>query len=96
MIMLMPPYHGAILKPDENGIFEHFSQISDQINIPIMIQDAPLSGVHLSSSFLARLAIEVDQVSYFKIETPGVANKLEELIALGGDFVVGPFDGEEE
>ena len=95
MIMLMPPYHGAILKPDENGIFEHFSQISDQINIPIMIQDAPLSGVHLSSSFLARLAIEVDQISYFKIETPGAANKLEELIALGGDSVVGPFDGEE-
>ena len=32
---------------------------------------------------------------YFKIETPGAASKLRELIRLGGDAIEGPWDGEE-
>lgn len=42
-----------------------------------------------------RMAREIDNVSYFKIETPQAANKLRELIELGGDAIVGPWDGEE-
>ncbi|MEM7775093.1 MAG: dihydrodipicolinate synthase family protein, partial [Pseudomonadota bacterium] len=95
MIMLMPPYHGALLKPDEQGIFEHFQRIAAAIDIPIMVQDAPLAGVHLSVSFLVRMAREIPQVSYFKIEMPGTAAKLRALIAAGDDAIVGPFDGEE-
>ncbi len=34
-------------------------------------------------------------MSYFKIETAGAASKLRELIALGGDAIEGPWDGEE-
>ena len=60
-----------------------------------MIQDAPVSGVALSAAFLARLAREVANVAYFKIEVPGAAAKLRELIRLGGDAVEGPWDGEE-
>ena len=32
---------------------------------------------------------------YFKIEMPGTAAKLRNLIAAGGDAIAGPFDGEE-
>lgn len=32
---------------------------------------------------------------HFKIETPGAATKLRELIALGGEAIEGPWDGEE-
>ena len=60
-----------------------------------MIQDAPVSGTMLSAPFLARMAKEIEQVSYFKIEVPQAAAKLRELIALGGDAIVGPWDGEE-
>jgi dihydrodipicolinate synthase/N-acetylneuraminate lyase len=60
-----------------------------------MVQDAPLSGVALSVPFLVRLAKEVPQVSYFKIEIPGTAAKLRSLIEAGGKSIVGPFDGEE-
>lgn len=95
MIMLMPPYHGAALKADEKGIHEHFAAIADAIDIPIMVQDAPLSGVTLTVPFLADLARRLPQVCYFKIETPGAAGKLRALIAAGGDAIVGPFDGEE-
>jgi len=63
--------------------------------VPIMVQDAPLSGVKLSVPFLVRLAREVPGVSYFKIEVPFAASKLRDLIAAGDGMIVGPFDGEE-
>ena len=74
---------------------EFFAQLSDAIDIPIMVQDAPVSGTVLSAPFLARLAREIEHVAYFKIETAGAASKLRELIALGGDAIEGPWDGEE-
>jgi dihydrodipicolinate synthase/N-acetylneuraminate lyase len=95
MLMLMPPYHGATLRADEQGVFEHFARVAEAVSIPIMVQDAPLSGVALSVPFLARLAREVPQVRYFKIEVPGTAAKLRALIAQGGRAIAGPFDGEE-
>lgn len=95
MVMVMPPYHGATFRVPEPRIYEFFAKLSDAIDIPIMIQDAPASGTVLSAPFLARMANEIEQVSYFKIETPGAANKLRELIALGGGAVEGPWDGEE-
>ncbi|MBK6387132.1 MAG: dihydrodipicolinate synthase family protein [Rhodoferax sp.] len=95
MVMVMPPYHGATIRVPEEKTFEFFARLSDAINIPIMIQDAPVSGTTLSASFLARMAKEIKQVCYFKIETPGAASKLRELIRLGGDAIEGPWDGEE-
>jgi 2-keto-3-deoxy-L-arabinonate dehydratase len=95
MVMIMPPYHGATIRFSEPRIHEFYTAVSDAITIPIMIQDAPVAGTPLSASFLARMAKEIAHVSYFKIETPFAAAKLRELIALGGDAIVGPWDGEE-
>lgn len=95
MVMVMPPYHGATIRVPKEKIHEFFSVVSDAIDIPIMIQDAPVSGTVLDAPFLARMAREIEQVSYFKIETPGAAGKLRELIRLGGEAVEGPWDGEE-
>jgi 2-keto-3-deoxy-L-arabinonate dehydratase len=95
MVMVMPPYHGATFRVPEAQIYEFYARVSDAIDIPIMIQDAPASGTVLSAPFLARMAREIEQVSYFKIETPGAANKLRELIRLAGDAAEGPWDGEE-
>jgi len=95
MVMVMPPYHGATIRVPEAQTFEFFARLSDAIGIPVMIQDAPVSGTVLSAAFLARMAREIEQVAYFKIETPGAASKLRELIRLGGDAIEGPWDGEE-
>lgn len=95
MVMVMPPYHGATLRVSEAGIYEFYARLSDAIDIPIMVQDAPMSGTPLSAPFLARMAREIKQLSYFKIETAGAATKLRELIALGGEAIEGPWDGEE-
>jgi 4-hydroxy-tetrahydrodipicolinate synthase len=95
MVMIMPPYHGATIRVPEPGIFDFFRIVSDAIDIPIMIQDAPVAGTPLSAAFLARMANEIEHVSYFKIEVPQAAAKLRDLIALGGSSIVGPWDGEE-
>jgi dihydrodipicolinate synthase/N-acetylneuraminate lyase len=95
MVMAMPPYHGATFRVPEAQIYEYFARLSNALNIPIMIQDAPASGTVLSVPFLARMAQEIKQVSYFKIETPGAASKLRELIRVGGTAIEGPWDGEE-
>jgi 4-hydroxy-tetrahydrodipicolinate synthase len=95
MIMLMPPYHGALLKADEAGIVEHYACAADAGGLPIMVQDAPISGVTLSVELLARMAKEIPLLQCFKIETPQAAAKLRALIAAGGEAIKGPFDGEE-
>lgn len=95
MLMIMPPYHGATIRVTEAQTYEFFQKISDAVSIPIMIQDAPVSGTVLSAPFLARMAREIEQVAYFKIETAGAASKLRDLIQLGGAAIEGPWDGEE-
>jgi 2-keto-3-deoxy-L-arabinonate dehydratase len=95
MVMVMPPYHGATIRVTEEKIYEFYAALSDAIDIPIMIQDAPVSGTALPAAFLARMAKEIQNVCYFKIETAGAASKLRELIRLGGEAIEGPWDGEE-
>ncbi len=95
MVMVMPPYHGATIRVPEAGIAEFFRVVNDALGIPIMIQDAPVSGTPLAAALLARLARELANIRYFKIEVPGAASKLRELIRLGGEAIEGPWDGEE-
>ena len=95
MLMVMPPYHGATFRVPEPQIHDFFARLSDAVDIPIMIQDAPAAGTPMSPAFLARMACEIEQVAYFKIETAGAAAKLRELLRLGGDAIEGPWDGEE-
>jgi len=95
MVMVMPPYHGASFRVPEEQIYQFYADVAQAVSIPIMIQDAPASGTTLSAALLARMAREIEPISYFKIETAGAAGKLRELIRLGGDAIEGPWDGEE-
>jgi 2-keto-3-deoxy-L-arabinonate dehydratase len=95
MVMVMPPYHGATIRVGEAAIYQFYKTVSDAVSIPIMIQDAPVAGTPLPAAFLARMARELENIAYFKIETPQAASKLRELIALGGEAIEGPWDGEE-
>lgn len=95
MVMVMPPYHGATIRVTEAQTYDFFAELSSALRVPIMIQDAPVSGTLLTAAFLARMARELERVAYFKIESAGAAMKLRELIRLGGDAIEGPWDGEE-
>lgn len=94
IVMLMAPYHGALLKGSPEDTYEQFAAVGD-VGIPIMLQDAPLSGVDLPVPLLVKMAREIEMLTHFKIECPRAADKLRALIAAGGDAIRAPFDGEE-
>lgn len=94
MVMMMPPYHGALMRGTTEQIYEQFAAVS-KIGIPIMVQDAPISGIDLPVDLLIRMAAEIEQVKCFKIESAQAASKLRRLVDEGGETIQGPFDGEE-
>ncbi|CUH46610.1 dihydrodipicolinate synthase family protein [Ruegeria atlantica] len=94
IVMMMPPYHGALLKGTPEQSFEQFEAVG-KVGIPIMVQDAPLSGVDLPVPLLVRMAKEIEAVKLFKIECPRAASKIRALIEQGSEAIEAPFDGEE-
>ena len=55
MVMVMPPYHGATFRVPEAQIYEFYARLSDAIDIPIMVQDAPAAGTPLSRAWRKKL-----------------------------------------
>jgi 2-keto-3-deoxy-L-arabinonate dehydratase len=94
MLMMMAPYHGALMKGTPQQTFEQFAKVGEA-GVTIMVQDAPLSGVELSVPLLVKMAKEIEMVKCFKIECAQAAAKLRVLVKEGGDVIEGPFDGEE-
>lgn len=95
LVMLMPPFFGATMRVDDAAVMEYFRRVADGLDIDIMIQDAPMSPTALSVPLLARLAHEIPQIKYVKIETAQAADKLRALTLAAGNDLPGPFDGEE-
>jgi 2-keto-3-deoxy-L-arabinonate dehydratase len=95
MVMIMPPSFGATLTVQGPGVIAYFKQVADAIDIPVMVQDAPLSATALPAGLLIDLVRQVPQVQYAKIEVPQAADKLHALVSALGDSLPGPFDGEE-
>jgi len=94
MLMMMAPYHGALMKGTPQQTFEQFAKVGEA-GVTIMVQDEPLSGVELPVPLLVKMAKEIEMVKCFKIECAQAAAKLRVLVKEGGDVIEGPFDGEE-
>ena len=94
IIMMMPPYHGSLLKGNADQIYEQFNEIS-KVGIPIMIQDAPLSGIELTIPLLTKMINEIEYLTCFKIESAQAASKIRALIKNCHSKLDAPFDGEE-
>jgi len=95
MVMLMPPYHGATMSVPYDQVRAYFHTVAAAIDIPIMLQDAPMSTTRLSAPELAGLAREIPNITHVKAEMPGAADKLRAVIDLAGPDLPGPCDGEE-
>jgi 4-hydroxy-tetrahydrodipicolinate synthase len=54
-----------------------------------------MAGTSMTPAFLVKMARELPNVTYFKIEVPQAAAKLREMLRLGADVIQGPWDGEE-
>ncbi len=82
-LMVLPPY---FLKTDGEGLMHYFGEISKAVKIPIMVQDAPLmTQVAMPPALLARMAREIENVKYVKVEAPPTAPKCTALGKLAGD-----------
>lgn len=95
MVMLMPPFFGATMSVAAAEIIDYFATVASAIDIPIMVQDAPMSTTTLTATQIADLTEQVPQIRYAKIEVPGTADKIRTLIEYGGPATGGLFDGEE-
>jgi len=95
VVMLMPPFFGATLSVSGPDVVGFFAEVAAAIDIPIMVQDAPMSTTPLSAALLVDLVTRVSSVRYAKIEVPFAADKLAALVGALGDRLPGPFDGEE-
>ena len=91
MVMLLPPYHGALIKGSQDQIYTQLSRVSE-VGIPMMLQDAPLSGIDLSVSFITKLINEIHNLTCFKIESSQAAAKIRQLILNCKNKLEGPMD----
>jgi 2-keto-3-deoxy-L-arabinonate dehydratase len=95
LAMLMAPFFGTSVRATEDDVVEYFKRVAADEDLDLMIQDAPMSATPLPVALLARIASEVPQVRYVKVEVPQTATKLRALAAAAGDSLPGLFDGEE-
>jgi 2-keto-3-deoxy-L-arabinonate dehydratase len=87
VLMVLPPYY---LKTDGEGTFHYYATINSAVSIPIMVQDAPLmTGVAMPPALLGRMARELKNVRYAKVEAPPTAPKVTQVrAACPDDFVI--------
>ena len=86
-LMVLPPYY---MRPDADGLLHFYKAISETVQVPIMVQDAPLmSQVNMPPALLARIARDSERVEYVKAEAPPTAPKVERILnAAGADLTV--------
>jgi 4-hydroxy-tetrahydrodipicolinate synthase len=81
-VMIAPP---RLAKPNDDAIYAYYRELGRELNIPIVVQDEPVTyGVHLSPALLARLA-EIDRVEYIKLEDPPTTMKMSQMRKLIGE-----------
>jgi dihydrodipicolinate synthase/N-acetylneuraminate lyase len=92
-VMSMPQFFGN-WGSDLGGALAYYRALADAVKIPVMVQDHPVSGVAMSADFLAKLAGEIDNVAYFKLEFTQSPFKMARVLAQAGGRVKGMFGGE--
>lgn len=81
-IMVAPP---RLLKPNEDAIFNYYSDIAKEVDVPIVIQDEPTTyGVYVSPELVARLS-HIEGVKYVKLEDAPTPLKITKIRNLVGD-----------
>jgi dihydrodipicolinate synthase/N-acetylneuraminate lyase len=91
-LLVLPPFFGA-WTADAGGIYQHFAKISDNVKLPMIIQDHPLAGGTLSTPLLVRMAQEIENVKYYKIESARAALKIRDVLSQAGEHLDGIFGG---
>ena len=82
-VMIAAP---PMAKPNLDALFLHYQRVAEAVEIPVVVQDYPqASGVHMSTTFIARVAEEIPNVHYLKLEDPPTPNKLTAIKNMVGN-----------
>jgi dihydrodipicolinate synthase/N-acetylneuraminate lyase len=76
MIIAMPPY---ARKGDFGTIYKYYQNLSDAVDLPIMIQNEQMSSV-LSTDQLIQLCTEIENVKWVKEEIPPSPSSIANLL----------------
>lgn len=76
--MIIPPFY---TKPNENELFEHFKNIAEAVDLPVMLYNNPwTSKVDMQPTLIAKLA-EIDNIRYVK-ESSGDVTRVWKILNL--------------
>ena len=92
-VMSMPQFFGN-WGSDLAGAHAYYRALAGAVKIPVMVQDHPVSGVAMSADFLAKLAVEIGNLSYFKLEFTQSPYKMARVLGQARAHVQGMFGGE--
>lgn len=75
-IMLAPPTDVR----DPDALILHFKRVADAVTCPLVLQDEPVTTrVTLSPTLIARIAREVPEIHYVKVEAPPTPSKTHQI-----------------
>ena len=78
-VMIVPPYYGI---PTENELYEHYKDIANAIDIPIMIYNNPRrTGVDLSPRWFSKIAGEIENITHVK-ESSGDIRRVHQILQM--------------
>ncbi len=81
-VMVGPP---RLAKQNDDAIVSYYSEIATEIDIPIVVQDEPVTyQVQMPPKLIARLS-EIERVEYIKLEDPPTPVKISQIRNLIGD-----------
>lgn len=90
--LIINPYY---MKPKENEIYHHFKEVSNAVNIPIMLYNNPFtSGVNMSTELMLQIGRDCENVTRIKESSGEIAKARDLARQAKGDFEV--FCGSEE
>ena len=92
-VMSMPQFFGN-WGADLPATHAYYRALAGSVNIPVMVQDHPVSGVAMNADFLTRLTSEIENVSYFKLEFTQSPFKMARVLANAAGKVKALFGGE--
>jgi len=76
--LIIPPFY---TRPNETELYEHFKNIAEAVDLPIMLYNNPwTSKVDMQPALVARLA-EIDNIRYIK-ESSGDVTRVWKIISL--------------
>ena len=76
----------SMAKANLDALFGYYYRLAESIEIPIVMQDYPqISGVEMPVSFIARVAKEIPQVRYLKLEDPPTPTKISAIRNQAGE-----------